>query len=278
MSVKKEASGRRSVQAEVEVPGTPEEVWQAIATGPGISSWFVPSEVEEREGGAAVSHFGPGSSMDSVSTITAWDPPHRFAAESQDLGPDAPTVATEWIVEARSGGTCVVRVVHSLFASTDDWDNQLEGWEYGWPGFFRILRMYLTHFRGQRGSGMQLGNVTPGPKSEAWAALTGSLGLAGATMGQRFRKMAGAPPLAGLVERVGEDPFPEELLLRLDEPVPGLAHLFAMDMGGQVYLSIRLYLYGDQASAAVARDEPSWQAWMNKSFPSDGKGIESSSC
>ena len=43
MSVKKDASGRRSVQVEVEVPGTPEEVWQAIATGPGVSSWFVPS-------------------------------------------------------------------------------------------------------------------------------------------------------------------------------------------------------------------------------------------
>src|SRR4051812_45796727 len=41
MSVKREASGRRSVQVEVEDPGTPEEVWQAIATGPGISSWFV---------------------------------------------------------------------------------------------------------------------------------------------------------------------------------------------------------------------------------------------
>jgi hypothetical protein len=36
MNGKKEASGRRSVQVEVEVPGTPEEVWQAIATGPGI--------------------------------------------------------------------------------------------------------------------------------------------------------------------------------------------------------------------------------------------------
>ena len=35
MPVKKDASGRRSVEAEVEVPGTPEEVWQAIATGPG---------------------------------------------------------------------------------------------------------------------------------------------------------------------------------------------------------------------------------------------------
>ena len=38
MNVKKEASGRRSIQVEVEVPGTPEEVWQAIASGPSISS------------------------------------------------------------------------------------------------------------------------------------------------------------------------------------------------------------------------------------------------
>ena len=50
MSVKNEASGRRWVQVEVEVPGTLEEVWQAIATGPGISSWFVPAEFEERDG------------------------------------------------------------------------------------------------------------------------------------------------------------------------------------------------------------------------------------
>jgi hypothetical protein len=97
-------------------------------------------------------------------------------------------------------------------------------------------------------------------------------------MGLRVRATDGAPPLAGVIERVGEDPYPEELLLRLDEPTPGIAHLFAMDMGGQVYLSIRLYLYGDQAAAVVARDEPLWQAWMNKAFPSDGKGIESPSC
>src|SRR5713226_8582227 len=109
MIVKKDASGRRSIQVEIEVPGTPEQVWQAIATGPGVSSWFVPTEVEEREGGSVVSHFGPG--MDASATATAWEPPHRFAAESRDLGPNAPPLATEWILEARSGGICVVRVV-----------------------------------------------------------------------------------------------------------------------------------------------------------------------
>ncbi len=37
MSVNEEPSGRRSMTVEFEVDGTPEEVWQAIATGPGVS-------------------------------------------------------------------------------------------------------------------------------------------------------------------------------------------------------------------------------------------------
>jgi len=267
MPVHKDESGRRWVQAEVEVPGTPEEVWQAIATGPGISSWFVPTEVEEREGGAVTASFGPG--MESASTLTAWEPPRRFTANSQDMGPDAPPVATEWTVEARAGGTCVVRVVHSWFASTDDWDNQFEAHEYGWAAFFRILRLYLAHFRGQPSAAFQLMGAAAEPTTEAWAALSGPLGLAGAAEGQRVAAPAGAPPLAGLVERVGPAEYPE-LLVRLDEPAPGLAHLFALPMGGQVFLPIRLYLYGDRAPAAVARAEPRWQAWVGEHLPVGG--------
>lgn len=266
MSVKKDASGRRYVQAETEVPGTPEEVFQAIATGPGLSAWFVPAKVEEREGGKAILNFGPG--MDSISTVTGWDPPRRFAAESQnDLGPNGPPVATEWTVEARSGGTCIVRVVHSWFASTDDWDNQFEGHEQGWPAFFRILRLYLTHFPGQRSAALQFIPMSPEPKAKAWAALVGPLGLTGLTAGQRVSSTAGSPPLAGVVERVGESDYPEELLFRTEEPAPGLAHLFAIEMGGQVCLSVRFYFYGDGAAAAVERAEPRWREWINERFP-----------
>ncbi|MBW3634514.1 MAG: SRPBCC domain-containing protein [Chloroflexi bacterium] len=265
MPVKKDASGRRYVEAEVEVPGTPEEVWQVIATGPGISSWFVPTTVEEHAGGAVLCNFGPG--MESVSTITTWDPPHRYVADSRDdMGPDDPTVATEWIVEARSGGTCVVRVVHSWFTSSDAWDDQFEGHTYGWISFFRVLRLYLAHFRGQPSSSFQLMGVAPEPKSAAWEALTGSLGLTGAAIGQRVSTSQSAPPLAGTVEWAGQPEWPEELLLRLDEPAPGIAHLVLHPMGGQVSMTVRFYLYGDQAPAAVARVEPEWQAWMDAHF------------
>jgi uncharacterized protein YndB with AHSA1/START domain len=144
MPIKKEPNGRRSIQVEAEVPGTPEEVWRAIATGAGISSWFVPTTMEERNGGKMVLKFGPGPEFESHATMTAWSPPHHFAAESP-LGPNAPIMATEWFVEAKSGGTCIVRVVHSLFADTDDWDNQLTGTESGWPTFFAILKLVLKH-------------------------------------------------------------------------------------------------------------------------------------
>ncbi len=40
-----------------------------------------------------------------------------------------------------------------------------------------------------------------------------------------------APDMSGTVERVGEAAYPEELLLRLDAAAPGIAHMFAMDIG-----------------------------------------------
>src|SRR5271155_4490035 len=117
MPIKKEPNGRRSIQVEVEVPGTPEEVWRAINTSNGISSWFVPTKTEERVGGEMSLNFGPG--MESHAMITAWDPPRYSAKESRELGAEGPTMAFEWFVEAKSGGTCIVRVVQSLFADTD---------------------------------------------------------------------------------------------------------------------------------------------------------------
>ena len=270
MSVKKEPSGRRSVQVEIEVPGTPEEVWRAIATGPGVSAWFVPTDVEERDGKpvSVTSHFGPG--MDSVATVTAWEPPHRFAAEDKALGPAAPPVATEWIVEARGGGRCVVRVVHSLFASTDEWDNQLESWENGWPWFFHILLSYLTEFRGEPCFTMNALGGARAPESKAWEAMAGSLGVAGATVGQRCVATAEAPPLAGRVELVQVHPGGHGVLVRLDQPHPGLASLFTHTAGDQVLVVTGFYLYGQRAAAVAARDEPLWRAWMSERFPAPG--------
>ena len=251
---------------EVEVPGTPEEVWQAIATGPGVSAWFVPTESDERVGGKVTSHFGPG--MDSVADITAWDPQHRFAAESGGLGPAAPPMATEWTLEARAGGTCLVRVVHSLFAATDDWDNQLESIESGWPAFFRILRLYLTDFRGLPSSGFQvMGKAHSKDKPAAWSELLASLGLTGLTTGQQWHTPSGLPPATGSLDQAdnGKDPYQ---LLRVADPAPGVVFLNACGMGGQFFLTICFYLYGDRASDVRSpANQAIWEEWTKQHFP-----------
>jgi uncharacterized protein YndB with AHSA1/START domain len=264
MPVKRDESGRRYVQAEVEVPGTPEQVWDAIATGHGISSWFVPTEMDGREGGKIVMHFSPDGTMDAVATITEWNAPHRLTAKGQDV-PGGPEIATEWIVETRSGGTCAVRVVHSWFASSDDWDNQFEGHEQGWVAFFRILRLYLEHFAGQPSAMFQVMGESNDQAPAAWGMLVGSLGIASASEGQRVTSSGSAPPVVGRAVRVGAAEHPE-LLLHLNAPAPGIAHMFALPMGGKTYLPMRMFLYGDRAAEVARREEAQWQQWMASAF------------
>ena len=273
MPVKKEASGRRSIQVEVEVPGTPEQVWQAIATGPGISAWFVPTEMMEPGPDGKPTkmkmQFAPG--MDSVATITAYDAPRRLAAEDS-WGPGSPVIATEWTVEARSGGTCLVRVVHSLFAETDDWDNQLEGVETGWPGFFRILKHYLANFRGQRSASIQAMGMGGSSVDEVWGRLLSELGLAGATEGQRVKASVKGASLSGVVSTVipiHKAVKHEEAGLQvfLDAPAPGVLALSANNCMGGPMATIYFYLYGNNADSVVQRDAEKWQAWMGEHFP-----------
>ncbi|MBI3567922.1 MAG: SRPBCC domain-containing protein [Gemmatimonadetes bacterium] len=266
MSVKHDASGRRSVESKFEVPGTPEEVWQAIATGQGISSWFVPAEIEERDGKPAVMKLSFGPGMDVSSTLTAWDPPRKFVAQGESWG-GAPPVATEWSVEARAGGVCIVRVVQSLFASTDEWDDQLEEARAAFAGFYRTLQLYLTHFRGQRSANMQLVAPAAGTVAEAWDKLTTAVGVKGVSVGQRFTVPGGGPALSGVATYLTESPF--DALLRIDQPAPGIAALGAYTFPGgeQTMVVLGFYLYGDQAAETVARVTPQWQAWMQERFP-----------
>jgi uncharacterized protein YndB with AHSA1/START domain len=264
MPVRKEPSGHRSVQAEVEVPGTPEEVWDAIATGPGISAWFVPAEVDGRVGGQSVCHFAPDGSMESVASITEWQPPRRFVAETEE-GPG--TVATEWIVEAQAGGTCTVRVIHRWFAESDDWDGQFEGHAVGWASFFKLLRLYLEHFTGQKSALIQLAAKHDGSVAEAFGHLMGPLGISHDSEGQAIQPGGDVPDLKGTVLEVQDfSPHGFSVILKLDRPAPAIAHMIGFPMGGPVHISLRFYLYGNNASATAAEVEPAWQTWLGARF------------
>ena len=56
---------------------------KAIATGPGIGAWFVPSTVEERVGRRVTFDLGDGLAVAGV--VTGWDPPPAEDASTQGL-------------------------------------------------------------------------------------------------------------------------------------------------------------------------------------------------
>lgn len=269
MSVQQDESGKRWIQVEVEVPGSPEEVWQAIATGAGMAAWFMPvgideDETERRVGGAI--YMGTGDQKQKVGEYTEWDPPRRFAAEGKSWGPDAPTVAHEWTVEALSGGTCIVRVVNSCFADAGDWDDQLEDLERGWPRFFHILRRYMTHFRGQPSAAIHLMSPTSLPQAQVWEKLVRALGLDGGVENAPWKTaIDGVAPLSGTVDTVAETPAPSAVL-RLEAPVSGTVSPLAFTIGEQPMMVLGIYVYGDGAADFVEREEGGFQAWMKEIF------------
>ncbi|MDH4278174.1 MAG: SRPBCC domain-containing protein [Acidimicrobiia bacterium] len=267
--------GNRSIELEIEVPGTPEEVWRAIATGPGISSWYVPHEVEERAGGAATASFGPEPEMQIAGRVAAWEPPRRIVFDGKvddnidgesdgEADADVPDagLAFEWLVEAKDGGTCIVRLVNSGFGAGSEHDEWYDAMTEGWKLFLYNLKLHLEHFSGRTATAMLPMATWADSTTNAWETLTGALGIpAEPTVGQRLEVGAeGTPPLAGTVTRV----TPTYLALLVDEPAPGTAFLAAEHQGDQAQVSIWAYLYGPEGAAAVERDEPRWRDWLSR--------------
>jgi uncharacterized protein YndB with AHSA1/START domain len=254
----------RRIEVEIEVPATPEQAWEAIATGPGITAWFMPAEVEGRVGGSVVHHHE--TDMETSGTVVAYDAPHRFAFEEAGWMPDgaeaAHVTATEFLVEARSGGTCVVRVVMSGFGDGEAWDRAIESFEAGWKQALLGLRVYLTHFRGEPVATINAVGTASGAADDAWSELTGALGLpAEPQAGERIATSApGVPAFAGTVERAGG----RMVTLVLDEPARGMGFVGAGGPGEQVYLFVRAQLFGDDAAAVAAREQEAWTTWLGE--------------
>jgi uncharacterized protein YndB with AHSA1/START domain len=135
-----------------EVTATPEQVWDAIATADGISAWMVPTRLDPQVGGEVSFDLGD---FTSIGVVTDYTPNQRFAYEEPwPVADDMPTahqdmssvtpIATEFLIESASGGSCVIRVVSSAYGSGADWENEffdqmIEGW-------VAILDKLGTHF------------------------------------------------------------------------------------------------------------------------------------
>jgi uncharacterized protein YndB with AHSA1/START domain len=229
------SEGRR-LKKEFELPATPEQVWEAIATGPGLTNWFAPMEVEPRVGGSS-----------SLGTVTAWEPGKRFATDS-----------FEFLIEARDGGTTVLRFVHSGFDG-EDWEAEYDNFDKGWNMYFQTLVQYFTLFPGRSATYVQASGPPASGRESAWGVLLGGLGLTGQVgEGDEARLPAhGKVAVDGVVDYL--DP-PFFLGVRTADG------LYRFHLGGArtgAPLAAGHYVYSALDSGEAQK---SWQSWLDRLF------------
>ncbi|MCP2259197.1 putative conserved protein YndB, AHSA1/START domain [Streptoalloteichus tenebrarius] len=245
------------LRKETSLDASPDEVWDAIATGPGISSWFMgPHQVEPGVGGRITLDIGDFS---EASTITAWDPPHRLAYRG-DPAPDGTFHAMEYLVEGRDGGSTVLRFVHSGVLG-DDWGEEYEDQtSHGWDMYLHTLGEYLRHFRGRPGTYVYAHWFDVPEGRDAWALLTGALGLSGpAAVGDRVRLTPeGLAPIEGVVDYARPD---QQAFLGV-RGSEGMYRFF----GGAGHVAVGHHLFGEGVDAKS--ESESWRAWLGRVFAS----------
>ena len=253
------------MEVDLVVPGTPEQVWDAIATAEGCSAWMMPTTGNAEVGSDLIFHMGP--EMDSKAHITALEPGRRMVYEEDwaDLAaePEANVtpLVTEFIIEAQSGGTCAVKVVTSAYGVGADWENEFfSHMSSGWASMIDNLRVYLTRFPGQHVTPLVVSATFPGGVSESIAAIRRAMGFS--QVGDSFS----ARDAKGSVDRSVEDSF----FVQFDAPIPGFATFFGfgLDQGSGVVM--QAHLFSPDAAEYVAREQSGWQAWFDSVVATTG--------
>jgi uncharacterized protein YndB with AHSA1/START domain len=237
------------IVCETEIDATPEQVWEAVTNGTG--GWLWPMEAPEpREGGRGP--FG--------STITTWDPPHRFVNRVEDVeGISEQTLnQLDYTVEPRDGGKRAwVRYVHSgIFV--DDWDNQYDGASKHNEFYLHTLGEYVTHFAGRPVAFAMFDGPEASMTTDAFTAVGRALGLTDDTEAGAQVRVQG--PDGQLLDAVVDFRNPYFIGLRTDD---ALIRFFGRNhWGAPVGISVHDFAPGADAQA----DERAWKGWLNAAF------------
>jgi hypothetical protein len=254
------ATGGARVEVSTEVAAAPEAAYRAVATGPGLTSWFAPTRIDGDD--VVMSLGGLGRAR---SRVVAREEPLRFAfAEERWLDGAAPLV-TEFVVEDLGGDRSRVRIVNRVDGERrDDVDEALAATEAGWAPYLAALRLHLAGHAGEAAASVDVTAEALGSVGAAWATLVDALGLDGTPeAGGRVRVTApDAPDVSGVVEHAGE----HEIVVKLDGAVPGHALVAAYEGPDGALVTLHAWLYGADAAEVADRSRRDWQAFLDDRF------------
>jgi uncharacterized protein YndB with AHSA1/START domain len=228
-------SGEFEVRREVVLPATPEQVWAAVATGPGLTAWFMPMALD------------PASD-----TVTAWEPGSRLAVRTPAAeGGAAQTF--EYRIEPGTDGT-VLRFVHGGLAT-----DELAGITgRGWDMYLHTLAQYLRHFPGRAATYIEAEAPQSSADASAWPVLLRALGLPEAVgPGDAVRVTPdGLEPLAGTVDYLAAD----FLGIRTSDALYRFHGRAALGMT----IAVGHHLYRDGVDPE--RTTRAWRTWLDGVF------------
>jgi uncharacterized protein YndB with AHSA1/START domain len=230
------------IRREVALDATPEQVWEAIATGPGLTAWFAPMDVDA------------DSDM-----VVAWEPGKHLAIQTPQAE-DGSTQAFEYLIEARDQGSTVLRFVHSgVFG--DDWSDEFEDMTgKGWDMYLHTLAQYLSHFAGRPAVYVEAESPPSSAQPDTWPRVLEALG-AGASrpveLGTAVHlDLAGVSAIDGVVDYLSSNFVglrTADALVRFHGRAP---------IGMTVAVSH--HTYGRDLD--VAKATQAWEAWLADVF------------
>ncbi|MEZ6241436.1 MAG: SRPBCC domain-containing protein [Phycisphaerales bacterium] len=116
--------GTRSLTSSISLDATPEQVWEMLTTGEGLSRWF-PVEARVTPGVGGELWFSWGKNvMEGSAKIVSWEPPHRLVTEWGQM-------QDRFTIEGK-GGTTTLTIVTSGFGEGSEWDGMLDSTTTGW--------------------------------------------------------------------------------------------------------------------------------------------------
>jgi bile acid:Na+ symporter, BASS family len=245
MSRRNARAAEAVTSTEAEVPGTPQAVWRAVATGDGLSAWFLPTRVG---GGEVVMLLG--GLGEARARVTAQDAPRRFAFVDDRWMAGAPPLETAVEVEAAGDGRCRVRVVNRVLGPAgEEARAALDLVRDSWRPHLAALRVHLAEHAGEPAHGV---DVTLAAGGLRWPELLDALGVQAVADGE-------APSPEAVVTGRTEHEGDRELVLRLEAPAAGHALVVVDDGPDGALATLGARFYGPGAEAAAAGVREAWE-------------------
>jgi len=230
------------IAREVALDATPEQVWESIATAAGLAAWFRPMPIK------------PDSDL-----VTAWEPGRRLATRTP-AAPGGSMHAFEYLIEARDGGTTVLRFVHSGFAG-DDWSEEYQPLTAGgWDMYLHTLAQYHARFPGCRAVYIEAEGPASSAVPDAWPVLLSALDGVPELGAKVSIDLPGTGPVRGVVDYVTAN----FVGLRTDDALIRLHGRWPLRM--TVAVSHHAYSDSIEDSVDAEATRRAWTAWLDQAL------------